>query len=191
MPTVGCRAEDVVSAQGWEHVVKSSFKWSVLVAVTPTAAATRSTQKLGALTLVLDHSAQPPATAVAALQGYDEFERSVNNLMATNVEDANLAKRGAPAAIKQFRDVARDQKAKAEHAGGLITVATKVDRVNEAVALLTGCYDQSKSVLVRSNGTTYVGALTKQYPRMQLRVVVSNVASRWMVTEYDLKATKC
>jgi hypothetical protein len=53
---------------------------------------TRSSQRYGGLTLVLDRSAPPPANAQAALQAYDDYERSAHKSMATNAEDQNLAK---------------------------------------------------------------------------------------------------
>jgi hypothetical protein len=95
---------------------------------TPTAGPTRSSQKYGALTLVMDHSAQPPANAQAALRAYEDYERSSHKSMATNVEDPNLAKRSAGSALQDIRGVLKDQKATGVRTGGLITVTVKLVR---------------------------------------------------------------
>jgi hypothetical protein len=158
---------------------------------TPTAVPTRSSQKYGALTLVLDHSAQPPANAQAALRAYEDYERSSHKSMATNVEDPNLAKRSAGAALQDIRGVLKDQKATGVRTGGLVTVTVKLVGAGAAVAAFSGCYDQSKSLLVRANGTSYIGPETKKAPHIQIAVVVTNVTGQWMVTEYNLKGDKC
>jgi hypothetical protein len=164
---------------------------TVAPSMQPTAAPTRSSQKYDTLTLVLDHSAQPPAVAQAALAVYEEFERSAHKTMATNVEDPNLAKKATAQPLGFVRGVMRDQKAKGLRTGGTVTVKVKLYRASVALAAFNGCYDQSKSVLVRANGTSYAGPGAKQYPRMQLTVIVSNTGGLWRVTEYNLKADKC
>jgi hypothetical protein len=160
-------------------------------APTPTAPPTRSTQRYGTLTLVLDHTPKPPANSELVLQAYDEYERSAHKTFATNVEDPALGKRAATSALAFVRSVLQDQKTKKVHTGGPITVTVKVASSNEAVAVLDSCYDQSKSVLVRADGTTYVGPGTKKYPRLKVAVILGNVGGLWKVTEYNLKETKC
>jgi hypothetical protein len=152
---------------------------------------TRSSQRYGGLTLVLDRSAQPPANAQAALQAYDDYERSAHKSMATNAEDQNLAKKTLGKPLQFIRDVVRDQKTKGVRTGGSVAVTVKVVRASTALAAFSGCYDQSKSVLVRANGTSYIGPGAKKYPRMQLTVIVTSFGGLWRVTEYNLKADKC
>ena len=157
----------------------------------PTAVPTTSTQKYGPLTLILNHTATSSENAQLALQAYQEYERSSHNTLATNVEDPKLAERSSGSALQDIRNVLRDQKSKGVRTGGAITVTVKVTRSSGGLAALTGCYDQSKSLLVRANGTSYVGPGTKKSPRIKIEVVVTNVASLWKVTEYNLKGDKC
>jgi hypothetical protein len=190
----GCGGKDdtggLPSDGGQSSTTTSSTPVSTASA-TPTVAPTTSTQKYGALTLVLDHTAQPPADAQAALQAYEEFERAAHHSEATNVEDPNLGKRGADKALQNVRDIVKGQKAQKVLTGGTIKVKVKVARANGNLVAFNGCYDQSKSVLVRANGTSYTGPLTKKYPRMALTVFVTNASGLWRVSEYDLKADKC
>jgi hypothetical protein len=158
---------------------------------TSTVPPTRSTQKYGSLTFVLDHTTKPAADSDRVLQAYDEYERSSHKSFATNVEDPALGRRTAGPALRDVRSVLQDQKAKKVRTGGLITVTVKVDRLSPAVAALNSCYDQSKSVLVRADGTTYVGPGAKQFPRLKVTVVLTNVAGLWKVTEYNLKRESC
>jgi hypothetical protein len=158
---------------------------------TPTAVPTRSSQKYGTLTLVLDHSAQPPENAKVALQVLEDYERSAHRSEATNVEDPNLAKKASGQPLQRVRDILRDQKSQGVRTGGSITVTVKLVRASAAVAAFSGCYDQSRSLLVRANGTSYTGPLTKKYPRLKLTAIITNVAGLWLVTERALKADKC
>jgi hypothetical protein len=157
---------------------------------TPTEPPTRSTQKYGALTLVLDHTAKP-ADSDLVLQAYDEYERSSHKSFATNIEDPALARRTAGPALHDVRSVLQDQKTKKVRTGGLITVTVKVGRLSPSVAALNSCYDQSKSVLVRTDGMTSVGPGAKQYPRLKVAVVLTNAGGLWKVTEYNLKRETC
>ncbi|HEY0693946.1 MAG TPA: hypothetical protein VGD71_33485 [Kribbella sp.] len=157
----------------------------------PTAAPIRSTQKYSSLTLVLDHSAQPPANAKVALQVYEDYERSAHRSEATNVEDPNLGKKASGQPLQRVRDILRNQKSQGVRTGGSITVTVRLVRASAAAAAFSGCYDQSKSLLVRANGTSYTGPLTKKYPRLKLNVIITNVAGLWLVTERNLKADRC
>lgn len=157
----------------------------------PAVLPVRSTQKYGGLNLVLDHTAQPPANALAALQTYEAYERGAHKSLATNVEDPSLAAKSTGQALQMVRDVLRDQKTKKVRTGGTVTVTFKLVRASGALAAFSGCYDQSKSVLVRANGTSYVGPGAKSYPRLPLTLIVTNMGGPWKVTEYNLKAGKC
>ena len=156
----------------------------------PSVQPTHTSQKLGALTLVQNHTA-PPANAELALEAYEEYERATHNSQATNAEDPGLTKVAAGQPVQLVRDSVRDQKAKGVKTGGTITITAKLVRASGSLAVFTGCYDQSKSLLVRANGTSYTGPLTKQYPQLNLNVVVTNVSGVWTVTEYLLKAGSC
>jgi hypothetical protein len=156
----------------------------------PSVQPTHTSQKLGALTLVQNHTA-PPANAELALEAYEEYERATHNSQATNVEDPRLTKVAAAQPVQLVRDSVRDQKAKGVKTGGTITITAKLVRASGSLAVFTGCYNQSKSLLVRANGTSYTGPLTKQYPQLNLNVVVTNVSGVWTVTEYLLKAGSC
>ncbi|TCC64337.1 hypothetical protein E0H73_07970 [Kribbella pittospori] len=160
-------------------------------AATPTPVPTTSTQKYGALTLVINHKPAPPAAAAQALQAYDAFERASHKTQATNVEDPTLATWGAAAALQDIRRILQSQKTQKVRTGGAITVTTKVVRTSAAAAALDTCYDQSKSVLVRANGTTYVGPGAKKDPKLSASVILGNIAGVWKVTEYNLKAEAC
>lgn len=160
-------------------------------APTPTIVPATSTQKYGTLTLVINHKPAPPAAAAAALQAYDGFERASHRTQATNVEDPTLAKFGAAAALQDLRGILQSQKTQKVRTGGAITVTTKVVRTSASAAALDTCYDQSKSVLVRANGTTYVGPGAKKNPKLSASVIIGNIGGVWKVTEYNLKAEPC
>lgn len=157
----------------------------------PSVQPTKTTQKYGPLTLVLDHTAPPPANAKAALQAYEGYERSAHRSQATNVEDPAPAKYGVGGALQVVRDSLRGQNADGVRTGGVISIKVKLVRASAAVAAFSGCYDQSKSLLVRANGTSYTGPLTMKYPQLLFKVIVTNAAGLWRVTEYDLTTGNC
>ncbi|MEI8412579.1 MULTISPECIES: hypothetical protein [unclassified Kribbella] len=159
--------------------------------VAPTTAPASTTQKYGALTLVINHKPTPPANATLVLQAYDEFEQSSNKAQATNVEDQVLARRATGAALQYIRDALKEQKAAKERTGGQITVTTKVAKIGSGVAGLDTCYDQSKSTLIRADGTSYRDSVLKQYPRLKVSVILVNISGIWKVSEYNVKSEAC
>lgn len=160
---------------------------------TPTVTVTpiRSTQKYGDLTLVLDHTARPPANVEAALEAYEEFERAAHESAATNVEDPNLAKKSVGAPLAYIRDELRKQKVQKARSGGTVTVTIKLIRAGKVLTAFSSCYDQSKATLIRADGTSYKGPGAAKYPRMLLTVIVSQMDGLRRVTEYSYKAANC
>ena len=158
---------------------------------TPTAEPTTSTQKYGPLTLVLNHAATTSDDTLLALRAYNEYERSSHKTLATNVEDPKLAQLSGEAPLRDIRNILRGQKAQAVRTGGTITVTVKVAAARPALVGFSGCYDQSKSLLVRANGSSYVGPGTKKTPKINIEGVVTIVSGLWKVTEYNLKGDKC
>ncbi|WP_405055913.1 hypothetical protein OG474_24595 [Kribbella sp. NBC_01505] len=167
----------------------SSTPSSTPTAPTPSALPTTSTQKYGGLTVILNHL-NPPANSDDVFAAYDNFERAANKSSATNVEDPTLKKYAVGAALTTLRGALADQKAKKVVAGGQVTLTTTVQVIG-AIGALTTCFDQSKQVLVRANGTTYVGPGTKKFPRIKIVVVLGRVGGQWKVTEYNVKGEKC
>lgn len=160
-------------------------------ASTPSAEPTTSTQKYGPLTLVLNHTATTSVNAQLALRAYNDYERSSHKTLATNVEDPKLATLSAEGPLRDIRGILRDQKAKAVRTGGTITVTVKVAAERPTLIGFSGCYDQSKSLLVRANDTSYVGPGAQKTPKIKIEVVVTDVGGLWKVTEYNLKGDKC
>ncbi|TDD58302.1 hypothetical protein E1263_20010 [Kribbella antibiotica] len=156
---------------------------------TPTALPTTSTQKYGGLTVILNHP-NPPANSDDVFAAYDNFERAANKTAATNVEDPTLTKYAVGAALTTIRGHLADQKSKKVVTGGQVRLTTKVETFG-AIAALTTCLDQSKSVLVRANGTTYVGPGAKKFPRIKIVVILGPLDSQWKVTGYNVKGEKC
>ncbi|MBB6566923.1 hypothetical protein HPO96_30795 [Kribbella sandramycini] len=155
----------------------------------PTALPTTSTQKYGGLTVILNHP-NPPANSDDVLAAYDNFERAANKSTATNVEDPTLPKYAVGAALTTIRAQLADQKAKKVVTGGQVNLTTKV-QIIDRIGALTTCFDQSKSVLVRANGTAYVGPGTKAFPRIKVVVVLGVFDGQWKVAEYNIKREKC
>ncbi|WP_405055909.1 hypothetical protein OG474_24575 [Kribbella sp. NBC_01505] len=157
---------------------------------TPTAKPTKSTQKYGTLTLTLDHPGAS-ADAEAALAAYDDYERATHKTAASNVEDPLVAKVSSGQALTTARGWLADQKKQGVKTSGVIAETVKVVKVNATVAGLSSCYDQSKSVLVRANGTSFVGPGTKAFPRIKITAIVANISGSWKLTEYNVVREKC
>lgn len=159
-------------------------------ATTPAPDKPRSVQKYGTLTLTLDLPAKP-GTARAALRSYADFERRTHKMLATNVDDPGLKEIAVPALVKSIRDNVAGQVARKDLSGGLVKVTARVRGASLRLVLLTGCYDQSKSVLVRANGVAYRGPGATKWPKLKLTVILTNMGGAWMLTEYTLKNTPC
>lgn len=157
---------------------------------TPAADKPRSVQKYGTLTLTLDLPAKP-GTARAALRSYADFERRTHKMVATNVDDPGLKEIAVPAPVKAIRDNLAGQIARKERSGGQVSVTARVRRASSNLVLLTGCYNQSKSLLVRANGTAYRGPGATKYPKLKLTVIITNMGGAWMLTEYRYTDDPC
>lgn len=147
-------------------------------------------QKYGPLTLILDRPAKP-GSATAALRVYSDFERVSHKVLATNVDDPALGGSVAPALVKTIRDILTDQIAKKVRTGGEVTVTVRVVGASPRLVVLTGCYDQSKSLLVRANGTGYRGPGATKDPKMTLNVTISNTTGRWILADYQFADGSC
>ena len=145
----------------------------------------------GPLTLTVARPADAPATAAPALRAYTDFEQRSHKMYGTNVDDPGLAQLAGSAPLKMVRDVLAGQVAKKQRTGGRVTATVKVAKASTRLVLLTGCYDQSRSLLVRANGSSYRGPLATKYPKLGLTVTVARGTDRWQINEYSLKEGTC
>jgi len=93
--------------------------------------------------------------------------------------------------VEAVREVIAGRVAKKERTGGRVTATVKVAKASTRLVVLTGCYDQSRSVLVRANGSSYRGPLSTKYPKLRLTVTVARGTDRWQINEYSLKEGTC
>jgi hypothetical protein len=77
-----------------------------------------------------------------------------------------------------------------EQAGGTLTIRVTEAQASTRVAVVQACFDQTKLVMIRPNGSRYVDATVKENPTMAIRATVTSLVGKWKVTEYSL-GDKC
>lgn len=158
---------------------------------TPSTEPTRTTAKYGQLTLVLDQPPVVDAKARPALKTYRTFQQVFRGMLGTDRDDPSLTSVAGPSVVSYVQRVLQNQRKDGDRLGGTLTVTATVGQVGQAMVLIGGCFDQSKSFGIRPNGSHYVSEVVKKEPRLQVNAVASFTGGGWRITEYELKSSPC
>lgn len=158
---------------------------------TPTAIPTETTQKYGALTLVLRRPAGTAAGAVIPLGLFDRVNRSFAVIAAGGKRPADLSLIAAPNVVKYIEDTMAKQRKAGERSAGTLAISVKSVQAGASVAIVSGCFDQARLTTVRPNGSTYVDASIGRNPKLGLQVALTKATGVWKVNDYLLKAGGC
>ena len=158
---------------------------------TPTAVPTQTTAKYRDLTLVLNRSATvDPKTEPAVLQ-FQKVHQDFAVMAGGQPAPAELSEIAAPAAVKYLNNIlAADRKAK-QHAGGTLTVTVTKAEAGAGQAVVEGCFDQSKVLTIRADGTRFVDPSIGRDPTFPVRVTLSRDTGVWKISEYAFRDGKC
>ena len=190
---VACSGSDnkgggVPSPAGTPSVTASSPMAGV---PTPTAAPTRVVSKYQDLTLVLLRPATMDPTAGPALEVLQRFHQLFAGIAAGGSTPAELSQVASAATVGVINGLFKAQRQAGERGAGQLTIRTTKVKVGTSLVMVDGCFDQTKLVTVRADGTRYVDPTVKRGPTMALRVMLSKTSGPWQVDEYVLKASKC
>ena len=158
---------------------------------TPTAVPTATTAKYRDLTLVLKRPATVDPKSEPGVRQFLAFHQLLAAIFAGGPTTPELAKTANPSVVKIVDGLAKPLRQAKERSGGQLTVRITTTRVSGSVAVIDGCFDQTKLVTIRPNGTRYVDATTKRNPTMVVRSTLSKSTGLWRVTEYVLKEGNC
>ena len=159
---------------------------------TPTAEPTQTITKYGKLTLVFNQPASVDAKARQAVKTYRVFQQIFRGMLGTSTDDPLLKTVAGPSAVTYVQGVLQNQVKDGDKLGGTLTITTKVQGVGDALVVLGGCFDQSKSYVIRPNGTTYVPEVVKKRPELQVTATASaGAGAGWKITEYTLGSGPC
>jgi hypothetical protein len=164
---------------------------SVVASPTPTAAPTRIVSKYQDLTLVLLRPATMDPKAGPALEALQRFHELFAGMGAGGPTPAELSEVASPATVTVVNGLFKAQRQAGERGAGQLTIRITKVKVGAPLVLVDGCFDQTKLVTVRRNGTRYVDPTVKRGPTMVMQVILNNTNGPWRVDEYVLKASKC
>lgn len=159
--------------------------------VTPTAVPTEATAKYRDLTLVLKRPAARDPKAEPGIRQFLKFHQLLAGILAGGPTTPELSQIADPSVVQGVSVLEKPLRQAKERSGGQLTVHITKTRVSGSLAVIDGCFDQTKLVTIRPNGTRYVDASTKRNPTMVVRSTLSDAAGLWRVTEYVLKEGKC
>jgi hypothetical protein len=158
---------------------------------TPTADPTQVVTKYGQLTLVFNQPAKVDAKARTALKVYQTFQQAFRQTLATDTFDPTLKAVAGPTVLAYVQKVLKNQTKDGDRSGGTVTITAKVERTADAIILIGGCFDQSKSYGIHPNGSHFVGEAVKKQPRLRIGAIASRFGGGWQVTDYRLESGSC
>lgn len=158
---------------------------------TPTAIPTETTQKYSALTLVLRRPEGTAAGAVIPLGLFDRVNRSFAVIATGGKRPADLSLIAAPSVVKYIEDTMAKQRKAGERSAGTLAISVKSVQAGTSVAIVSGCFDQTRLTTVRPNGSTYVDASIGRNPKLGLQAALTKANGVWKVNDYLLKAGGC
>ena len=158
---------------------------------TPTSVPSQTTAKYRDLALVLNRpTAVDPKTEPAVLQ-FLRIHQLFAVMASGQPAPAELSKIAAPAPVKFLSAVlAGDRQAKQRGSGTLTVTLTKV-QASVSAAVVDGCFDQSKVVTIRANGSRFVDPSVKQDPKFPVRVTLSRGTGPWTISDYAFREGQC
>ncbi|MBB6566925.1 hypothetical protein HPO96_30805 [Kribbella sandramycini] len=158
---------------------------------TPTADPTQVVTKYKDLTLVFNQPANVAVETRPALKAYKLFQQAFRRTLGTNTFDPSLKTIAAPAVLDYVQKVLKNQTKDGDRLGGTLTVTATVEEAKTGIVLIGGCFDQSKSYGIHSDGTRFGNDLVKRKPRLGIQAITIRSAAGWRVSEYKLQSTPC
>ena len=138
---------------------------------------------------------QPPAKidpkAEPALERLQRFHQLFASMIAGAATPPEFSRLANAVTVKRVNDLLKAQRQVKERGAGQLTIRTTKVHVGAALVAVDGCFDQTKLVSIRPDGSRYVDPTVKQNPTMAVRAVLSNTAGPWRVDEYYLTDAKC
>ncbi|WP_405055911.1 hypothetical protein OG474_24585 [Kribbella sp. NBC_01505] len=174
-----------------EPTTSSSTPSTTPSAPTPTAEPTQVVTKYRDLTLVFNQPAKVDANARQALKAYKLFQQAFRSTLGTDTLDPTLDTVAGPTVVAYVKDVLKNQTKDGDRLGGTLTVTAAVERAGAGAVLIGGCFDQSKSYGIHSNGTHFGNDVVKKKPRLAIAAIASSSGGGWRITDYRLESTPC
>ncbi|NEA31527.1 hypothetical protein [Streptomyces sp. SID13031] len=157
----------------------------------PTAVPTQTTAKYRDLTLVLNRPAAVDAKAGPIVLLFQQVHQLFAVMAGGQSAPAELSKIADPSAVKYLNEIlAADRKAK-QHAGGTLTVSVTKVQPGTTLAVVDGCFNQSKVVTIRPDGSRFVDPSIGRNPALPVRMTLSRGTGIWKISDYAFRDGKC
>jgi hypothetical protein len=158
---------------------------------TPMAVPTQTVGKYRDLTLVVLRLATMDPKAEPGVAKFLEFNQLLGGIFAGGPTPPAMSQLADSNVSKIVDGLAKPLRQAKERSGGQLTVRITKTRTSGPLTVIDGCFDQTKLVTIRPNGTRYVDPTVKRNPTMVVRSTLSSSAGIRRVTEYVLKEGKC
>jgi hypothetical protein len=158
---------------------------------TPTAVPSRTVGKYRDLSLVLLRPATVDPKAERGVAKILEFHQLLAGIFAGGPTPPAMSQTADSNVSKIVDGLAQPLRQAKERSGGQLTVRITKARASGSLTVVDGCFDQTKLVTIRPNGTRYVDPTVRRNPTMVVRSTLSDSTGVWQVTEYVLKEGKC
>jgi hypothetical protein len=158
---------------------------------TPTAKPTQTTAKYGDLTLVLNRPAAVNPTAEIPVTLFLKMHQLFGGMASGQPTPAELSQIADPAAVKYLNEVLAPERKAKRHSGGTLTVSVTKAQAASVLAVVDGCFNQSKLTTIRADGSHFVDTTVTQDPIFPVRMTLSKSTGIWKISDYVFKEGKC
>jgi hypothetical protein len=159
----------------------------------PSSGPTKTTDKFGGLTVVVDQTIKPSPASAAALKAYVAFQRGFASMLATRKLGPELQSVAADEALKFLQGQLKLLQTGKERVGGNLTIeADKLGGASKDLVVVGGCWDQSKLWSQKDSGQRYYDEQVKKQPRLRITTdIVKSAGVGWRVGSFRFEESAC
>jgi hypothetical protein len=157
----------------------------------PTAEPTQTTAKYGDLTLVLNRPAAVTPTAEIPVTLFLKMHQLFAGMASGQPAPVELSRIADPAAVKYLNEILAPERKAKQHSGGTLTVSVTKAQAGSVLAVVDGCFNQSKLTTIRADGSHFVDTTVTQDPIFPVRMTLSKSTGIWKISDYVFGEGKC
>jgi hypothetical protein len=152
----------------------------------PAALALHSINTYGGLKFVVDLPSGIPSASLPDMRTFSAFLQGVGHTTANNKFDPSVSDLASPNVVKIVRATVGPVSA-----GGIGSVTYTINTVHKiphGPTVVFGCLDQSKLVQVRKDGTQFIDANTREFPKLRME---ASIRPDSVVTNFSFDDKPC
>jgi len=155
----------------------------------PVALVAHSAYTYGGLKVIVNLPADIPSASTPRVRVFSEFLQSMGRTVARNKLDPALADLAPSDVVKYVKTATAGESL--QGIGSLTITISSARTVSQGPTMITGCFDQSKLVQVRRDGSHYIDAGARKHPSLKMAAEVNPARASGAVSRFTFAAGPC